>query len=387
MRPLTEPAEARIAVVIPSYRVKAHILSVIDSLGPECSMIYVIDDRCPEGSGQFVLDQCTDERVTVIFHAENQGVGGAVLTGYRQAIADGATVIVKVDGDGQMDAAWIPTLVAEVTEGGADYAKGDRFYDRESVGDMPRIRLFGNAVLSFLTKLSSGYWDIVDPTNGFTAIDARVAAALPHERISKRYFFESDMLFRLGTIRARVVDIPMTAIYGDEVSNLSVRKILWDFLSRHLVNTVKRIGYTYYVRSFSVASVELLLGLLLFTFGVLFGARTWIANAMIGQETGSGTVMLAALPAILGFQLLLAFLAADIAGVPSHAIGPRLGILQPTHLRRRLDTVGGVERVTRLDASLDALGDAAGDAEVERPAPAGGLPSLASSPHESSRTP
>jgi dolichol-phosphate mannosyltransferase len=320
-----------IAVVIPSYRVKAHILSVIERIGEECSLIYVVDDRCPESSGQYVLDHCEDSRVRVVFHEENQGVGGAVLSGYRQAIADGATVIVKLDGDGQMDPSWIPALTTEIAMGEADYAKGDRFYDRESAVGMPAVRLFGNAVLSFLTKFSSGYWDIVDPTNGFTAIDATVAATLPHEKISKRYFFESDMLFRLGVMRARVVDIPMPAIYGDEQSGLSIRKIVGEFMAKHTLNTLKRILYTYYVRSFSVASVELLAGLLLVLFGLGFGVTTWIQNASAGLQTSSGTVMLAALPAILGFQLLLAFLAADIASVPARPIARRLSII-----RRRL---------------------------------------------------
>ena len=342
-----------IAAVIPSYRVKAHILSVISKIGEECSLIYVVDDRCPESSGQYVLDHCEDPRVKVIFHDENQGVGGAVLTGYRQAVADGATVIVKIDGDGQMDPSWIPALTHEITIGEADYAKGDRFYDRESVRGMPAMRLFGNAVLSFLTKISSGYWDIVDPANGFTAIDAMVAATLPYAKISKRYFFESDMLFRLGTMRCRVVDIPMPAIYGDETSSLSIRKIVGEFMAKHTMNTVKRIMYTYYVRSFSVASIELLAGLLLFAFGVGFGATTWIQNAAAGLATSSGTVMLAALPAMLGFQLLLAFLSADISSVPTYAIGRRLGIIRPhvatsaVHGTTGLRVVAVVPRVVR----------------------------------------
>ena len=345
-----ETAPSTIAVVIPSYRVKAHILSVIAGIGPECSLIYVVDDKCPESSGQYVLDHCTDPRVRVLFHEVNQGVGGAVLTGYRQAVTDGATVIVKLDGDGQMDAGWIPALVTEIAAGDADYAKGDRFYDRESAASMPAIRLFGNAVLSFLTKISSGYWDIVDPTNGFTAIEATVAAALPFAKISKRYFFESDMLFRLGIMRARVVDIPMPAIYGDEVSNLSIRKIAGEFAWRHLVNTMKRVLCTYFVRSFSVASVELIFGLLLLAFGVAFGAITWTHNAVLGQETPSGTVMVAALPAIIGFQLLLAFVSADIASVPAHAIGRRLRLIRPRPVRAGAVAGPGVARVALVMA-------------------------------------
>ena len=346
----SQPGErqAVIAVVIPSFRVKMHILSVIAGIGEECSLIYVVDDRCPESSGQYVLDHCRDPRVTVIFHEENQGVGGAVLSGYQQAVADGATVIVKIDGDGQMDPAWIPALVTDIATGVADYAKGDRFYDRESVGSMPRIRVFGNAVLSFLTKISSGYWDIVDPTNGFTAIDGTVAGTLPYSKISRRYFFESDMLFRLGIMRARVVDIPMPAIYGDEESGLSIRKIVGEFLAKHTMNTLKRVLYTYYVRSFSVASVELIVGLLMLIFGVTFGTVTWINNAVVGQETSSGTVMLAALPAMLGLQLLLAFLAADISSVPTHAIGRRLGLIRPQQAGRRPATPEGVSRVAAV---------------------------------------
>ncbi len=337
-----------VAVVIPSYRVKAHILSVLAGIGPECALIYVVDDKCPEGSGEYVVEHCTDPRVRVLFHEVNQGVGGAVLTGYRQAVADGATVIVKLDGDGQMDASWIPALVTEIATGEADYAKGDRFYDRESVASMPRVRLFGNAVLSFLTKLSSGYWDIVDPTNGFTAIEATVASALPYAKISKRYFFESDMLFRLGSMRARVVDIPMPAIYADEVSNLSIRKIAGEFAAKHVVNMVKRILYTYYVRSFSVASMELVFGLLMLAFGLTFGTVTWAHNAVLGQATPSGTVMVAALPALLGFQLLLAFLSADISSVPGHAIGRRLRLIRPRPRPGTPVSTSGVARVVAI---------------------------------------
>ena len=318
-----------IAVVIPSYRVKAHILSVLSHIGDECQLIYIVDDKCPEGSGQYVLDHCTDPRVRVLFHEVNQGVGGAVLSGYRQAVEDGATVIVKLDGDGQMEPSWIPALVTEIVAGEADYAKGDRFYDRESIGGMPKMRVFGNAALSFLSKISSGYWDIVDPTNGFTAIHATVAAALPTAKISRRYFFESDMLFRLGCMRARVVDIPMPSIYGDEVSGLSIGKVVGEFARKHFVNTFKRVMYMYFVQSFSIASIELIFGLLMFLFGVTFGVTTWIQNAMQGHETLSGTVMVAALPAILGFQILLAFVSADISSVPTRAIGERLGLIRP----------------------------------------------------------
>jgi glycosyltransferase involved in cell wall biosynthesis len=231
----------KIAVVIPSYKVRNHILDVIGVIGKEVQLIYVIDDSCPDGTGIFVKTNCADTRVRVIMHAENRGVGGAVMTGYRAAIDEGAEVIVKLDGDGQMNPKLISRFIAPILAGEADYTKGNRFFYLEEIRAMPKIRLFGNAVLSFMTKLSSGYWDLFDPTNGYTAIHADVARHLPFGKISRRYFFESDMLFRLNTLRAVVVDIPMDAQYGDEVSNMKISKIVGEFLFKHIRNFSKRI--------------------------------------------------------------------------------------------------------------------------------------------------
>ena len=243
------------------------------------------------------------------------------MTGYRHAIAAGADVIVKLDGDGQMDPALLPSFVAPVLAGEADYTKGNRFYDLRYISRMPRLRLFGNAVLSFMAKFSTGYWDIFDPTNGYTAISRRAAAMLPQDRISERYFFESDMLFRLGTFRAVVRDVPMDAEYGDEVSNLRIGGVLPEFLFKHTGNFLKRIFYNYFLRDVSVASLELLCGLALLLFGVVYGGWHWWQSLSTGQTAATGVIMLAAMPVLIGLQLLLAFLAYDIASVPRHALG------------------------------------------------------------------
>jgi len=279
-------------------------------------IIFVVDDCCPEKSGALVESSCADARVHVIYHQVNQGVGGAVMSGYKAAIAAGADVIVKVDGDGQMDPSLIPDFVAPIISEEADYTKGNRFFDLEEIRAMPKVRLFGNAVLSFMTKLSSGYWDLFDPTNGYTAIHADVARQLPFEKISRRYFFETDMLFRLNTLRAVVVDVPMDAQYGDEVSNLKISKIVGEFLVKHVRNFAKRIVYNYYLRDMSLASIELPLGILLFITGSGFGVYHWISSLEQGVATPAGTVMLAALPILMGAQLILAFLGYDIANVP-----------------------------------------------------------------------
>jgi dolichol-phosphate mannosyltransferase len=319
-----------VAVVIPSYRVKSHILAVIAGIGTEVARIYVIDDTCPEGSGDWVEQHCTDPRVRIIRHQHNQGVGGAVMTGYRAAIDDGMAVIVKVDGDGQMDPALIPSFIAPILAGHADYTKGNRFFDLEQIGAMPPMRLFGNAVLSFMTKLSSGYWDLFDPTNGFTAIHAEVARRLPFGKISQRYFFETDVLFRLNTLRAVVSDVPMDASYGDEVSNLKISKVVTEFLVKHIRNFTKRIFYNYYLRNMSVASIELPLGAMMLVLGASYGLWHWILSARAGVATAPGTVMVAALPILMGVQLLLAFLSHDVASVPTRALHRKF-------LNRKLD--------------------------------------------------
>lgn len=307
---------ALIAVVIPSYRVKRHILDVIGAVPPSVSRIYVVDDACPESSGAYVQQECRDPRVRVIRHEENQGVGGAVMTGYQAAIEEGMDIIVKVDGDGQMDPTQIPSFLRPILMGEADYTKGNRFFELERVRTMPGMRVFGNAVLSFLTKLSSGYWDIFDPTNGYTAIHADVARLLPLSKINRRYFFETDMLFRLNTLRAVVVDVPMDACYGSEESNLRVRDIVGEFLIRHAINLGKRIFYNYYLRDLSLASIELPAGVGLLLGGSLFGGYHWFLSAQEGTFTPAGTVMLSAMPILMGVQLILAFLGYDIAAVP-----------------------------------------------------------------------
>lgn len=325
---------ATIAVVIPSYRVTRHILNVIAGIGPEVARIYVVDDKCPDASGAFVRANCSDPRVSVLEHAENQGVGGAVMSGYRAAIADGAQVIVKIDGDGQMDAALLPDFVAPILAGEADYTKGNRFFDLEQIRQMPAMRLFGNAVLSLMTKLSSGYWNLFDPTNGYTAIHADAARHLPFDKISRRYFFETDMLFRLNTLGAVVADVPMDAKYGDEVSNLKISKVVTEFAAKHVRNLAKRLFYNYYLRNMSLASLELPLGLGLLGFGTVYGLLHWIDSANDNIATPAGTVMLAGLPVIMGVQLILAFLAYDIASVPTRPLHKK------TLFRRRHDDQG-----------------------------------------------
>lgn len=318
-------ALAPLAVVVPCYNVAGTVAGVLSEIGPEVQRIYCVDDASSDGTGE-VLERAAarDPRVRVLRRPSNGGVGAAVVDGYRAAIADGAGIIVKLDGDGQMNPRFAGQFARPIRDGDADYVKGNRFFHLGTVRRMPRARLLGNIGLSFLSKLSTGYWDLFDPTNGYTAIEASMAELLPLEQVSRRYFFESDLLHRLSLLRARVVELPLETVYGDEASGLSPLRCLVTFPFLHLRNLGRRILYNYYLRNFSVASVNLLLGLLLLGFGVGFGAWKWIEVLASGQAATAGTVMLSALPAIVGTQLLLNFLSYDMSMVPREAVHTRL---------------------------------------------------------------
>ena len=314
----------KVAVVIPCWRARRHILGVLEQVGPEVDSIFVVDDACPEGTGDWVLSQCRDSRVQVLRHEVNQGVGGAVMTGYLRAIEEGCEIAVKIDADGQMDPALISHFIRPIVEGRADYTTGNRFYRLESLEQMPRLRVFGNAGLSFVAKMSCGYWNLMDPTNGYTALHLAVLRELPIEKIDRRYFFETDMLFRLNTIRAVVKNVPMTARYGDETSGLKIASALPEFALKHLGCMWRRYGYNYWLRDVNVGTLYSLFGLLLTAFGIAIGAYSWWHNVAGQTFASSGTVMLAALPTLVGVQFLIAFIHYDIASVPQEPLHPQL---------------------------------------------------------------
>lgn len=306
-----------VAVVIPAYNVAANVVEVINSIPKEVTKIFVVDDACTQGSGHLVKAKFKSPRVSVIHHETNQGVGGAMITGYRAVLEQSdKSIIVKLDGDGQMDASLISKLIDPIARGAADYTKGNRFDSIEDLEQMPRIRILGNAVLSLMSKFSSGYWNVNDPTNGFTAISREALSNIRLGKIRKTFFFESDMLFRLNLINAAVADVPIPARYGNEKSNLRISKVLREFPARHLANFGKRIIYRYYLREWSAGSLELPAGLLLIIFGIAAGLTQWSEASAAGQPATAGQVMIAALPLIVGAQLVLAFLNYDIASVP-----------------------------------------------------------------------
>lgn len=305
----------KISVVIPSYKVDKHILDVIKSIPDFVNYIIVVDDKCPQLSGK-IAETSNDRRVIVCYHEVNQGVGGAVITGYKQALKLGSDIIVKIDGDGQMNINYMQQLIQPLLDGKADYTKGNRFTDFKALRQMPKIRLFGNSGLSFLVKAASGYWNIMDPTNGYTAINKYTLGELDLDNLAKRYFFESDMLINLNIENAVVVDVTIPANYGDEKSSLSITKTLFDFPPKLFKGLCKRIFLKYFVYDFNMLSLYLFMGLPMVVFGTIWGSTKWVEAIISKTEASTGTVMLAVLPIILGTQFILQAIQIDMNNIP-----------------------------------------------------------------------
>jgi len=307
-----------IAAIIPCFKVRKHIKKVIEDVSRQVKHIYIVDDCCPEKTGQFV-ESLQLANTTVIFNQENLGVGGATKAGLHIAANNGYKYLIKVDGDGQMDPTLIPIFLEPLQLNQADYTKGNRFYRFEYLKDMPKVRLIGNAGLSFISKVTSGYWDIMDPTNGFVAMKANVVLNLPLSKIENRYFFESDLLYHLSLIRAHVKDIPMKALYGDEVSNLSIFKTLLDFPSKYLVRLFKRIIYNYFLRDFNIGSVAFIFMITSAIIGIIFGSYHWYNSITTNIAASAGTVMIAGLLVFFAIQMFVLFVLFDIQNRPKEA--------------------------------------------------------------------
>ena len=308
----------KIAIAIPCYKVKQHILNVIRGIPTWVDCIFAIDDACPQQSGNFIVENCTDSRVKVLFHKENKGVGGATITGYRAALEAGCDIVVKMDGDDQMDPGFLPRLLRPILSGHADFTKGNRFYDFEALRQMPLVRRIGNLGLTILTKAASGYWNIADPTNGYTAVHTSTLRILSLDLIAPRYFFETSMLIQLNIVRAVAHDVPIPARYGSETSSLSIWRALVGFPPRLIAGFFRRLLWRYFIYDINAVTILLVVGLLSSGFGIGFGLYRWLVIGLAQHQTQSaGTVAVALLPTLLGFQMLLQAIVLDLTDRPS----------------------------------------------------------------------
>ena len=256
-----------------------------------------------------------DPRLTALKTPQNQGVGGAMVLAIV-ALDLGADIIVKMDADGQMDPKYMSHLLDALIDEGYDYSKGNRFLASESLVLMPKHRIFGNVMLTFLTKLASGYWHIFDPQNGYTAIKAESLRVLDLNRIHERFFFENDMLVHLNFFGRRVKDVAIPARYGEEESHLNVVGISFTFPMLLIQRFFRRIYQKYILRDFSPIALFLFLGSLYLVgeqgLVYIYGSKAQLQVV----ATPTGTIMLSLLPLILGFQLLLQAIVLDIQETP-----------------------------------------------------------------------
>lgn len=305
----------RITAVLPAHEEERHVGAVVRTMPAFVDHVVVVDDASRDDTSG-AARAAGDARVEVIRAERNLGVGGATMLGYRRGAELGSDVLVKMDGDGQMDPEYLAPLLDAVVEGGYDYAKGNRFLAGESLARMPKVRLIGNVVLTFLTKLASGYWHIFDPQNGYTALRADALRVIDLEAVDRRFFFENDMLSQLNYHNKRVKDVAIPARYRDEVSDLNPFKVGVTFPALLVRRFFRRLYQKYVLRDFSPIALFMAVGFLLFAWGFCFGVYTWVRSNLTGHPTPTGTIMLALLPLILGFQLLLQAIVLDIHETP-----------------------------------------------------------------------
>jgi len=312
-----------VAVVVPAYQAARTIEPVLATVPAFVRSVVVVDDASTDDTAAVVQAMARrDPRIVLERHAANGGVGAAMKTGYRRACAAGAEIVAKMDADAQMDPANLPRLVLPIALGTADYAKGNRFLRPKELRQMPLARLVGNAVLSFVSKLSSGYWQLLDPTNGYTAISREALDALDFDHLDDRFFFESSMLIELGMVRAVAVDVPMPSRYGDEQSQLSLSHSAVSFALKHTRYGLRRLVRRYFVTDFSPASLMLALAFPLAAFGVGFGVRAWIRGSMLDRPATAGQVMIAALSLGAGAYCFVQAMVYDMVSVPQRPLTP-----------------------------------------------------------------
>jgi glycosyltransferase involved in cell wall biosynthesis len=294
----------KIGVVIPAHNEEKLLGKVFESMPPYVDLILPVNDGSTDGT-QGLIDRHAgeDPRIRPVVHANNHGVGASIGDGYRMAYEAGMDAAVVMAGDGQMDPAQLARLLDPVVDGKVDYAKGNRLPRRELRRKMPKARLFGNSILSLLTKISSGYWNILDPQNGYTAANREVLEKLDLEGIYPGYGCPNDMLIKLNVYNFRVGDVWMPAVYGSERSGIRmwkyVPKVSWLLLKGFFW----RLWEKYVIIDFHPLIFFYILGMVLLPVGLALGLIIVYNRLLFGAITLS-TVVLAALLIISGMQSL-----------------------------------------------------------------------------------
>jgi glycosyltransferase involved in cell wall biosynthesis len=310
----------KVAVVVPAYNEEKLIGQTINTVPEFVDHIIVIDDTSKDATSERARET-GEPRLTLIRHEVNTGVGGAICDGHKEALRLGCDVSVVMAGDAQMDPDYLPDLLAPIVDGLAQFTKANRFYSRDSYRGMPAYRIFGNVILSFMTKLASGYWHLFDPQNGYTAIHRSALERLDLDRVARDYSFENDLLINLNILRVPACDVPIPAVYGEETSTMRMHRVIPALLGQLTRGFWRRILLKYVIYSFSPIALLLLAGLPLIAFGLVAGI--WVVVHTLGAPVVSaGSALLAALPLLTGIHLLIAALSLDIQESPDRVAVP-----------------------------------------------------------------
>ena len=300
------------AAIVPCYRSSQTVTNVIEQCLKYVDLIVCVDDNCPEMTGNIIEELFIDNpKVILIRHKRNLGVGGAIKTGVQYLKNLDVEIFVKIDSDAQMDPSQIPNLILPIREGKALVCKGNRFRNAEIIKLMPLTRLIGNAGLSFITKLSTGYWELFDPTNGFIALSRKAISRIEINKTDNRYFFETDLLLRCSLSNIKIQEVPMKAIYQGEVSSLKPHVEFFRFSFKHFLIFIKRVGYQYFLLEINPGSLELCGGVFCGGIAFLIGLRSIIMGWQTGLETPAGTQTLFLAMLIISLQLTLGFIYYD----------------------------------------------------------------------------
>jgi glycosyltransferase involved in cell wall biosynthesis len=294
----------RVAVVVPAYQEEHLVATTLRGIPDSVDRIFVVDDASPDDTAARARE-AADARTEVVVHERNGGVGAAIVTGYKRALAEGMDVVVVMAADNQMDPAELPSLVGPVARGEVDYAKANRLFTGEAWSVIPRTRYLGNAVLSLLTKIASGYWHVADSQAGYTALGLDALRRLDLDRIYRRYGFPNDILVHLNVINARVRDIPSRPIYGvGERSGIRLRKVVPRISWLLVKGFFWRMREKYVIRDFHPLVFFYALGFLMLAVGLALGIAETILR-ILGNEITTATIVLVALLLVSGSQFTL----------------------------------------------------------------------------------
>jgi glycosyltransferase involved in cell wall biosynthesis len=294
----------RIAVVVPAFDEERLIGTTLSGIPEFVDRIIVVDDASHDGTAD-AARATGDGRVEVVAHERNEGVGAAILTGYRRALEDGIDVACVMAGDNQMDPADLEAIAGPVARGEVDYAKANRLFTGRAWEVIPRTRYLGNAVLSLLTKIASGYWHVADSQSGYTAVGRGALELLDLDRIYRRYGFPNDMLVHLNVINARVRDIPSRAVYGvGETSGIRLRRVIPSISWLLTKAFFWRMREKYVIRDFHPLVFFYVFGILFSLIGLVLGVTVTILR-IGGNELTVATVVLVALLLMMGLLFTL----------------------------------------------------------------------------------